>query len=291
MNAGAASSRPERPERDWARYFRADDRPLELMHAYFRVHRYHPHSHDAYSFGVTEVGVQAFRCRGANRASATGMVMAFNPDDPHDGHSGAELGFEYRIAHIGPELFAEVLGDALRGGGRVALPLFREPVIHDEHAAQALLRLFGSMEEARSSRLERDERLAEAVVAMARRAGVTDEIRTPRASASALVAERARDWLEERYATDCDADELARAAGCSRYAMYRAFVARYGLSPSDYQRQCRLREARRLLRNGVPLAQAAGAVGFADQSHLTRWFVRYFGITPGAYRRAAGVDM
>jgi len=260
------------------------------MHAYFRVHRYHPHSHDAYSFGVTEIGVQAFRCRGANRASATGMVMAFNPDDPHDGHSGAELGFEYRIAHIGPELFTDVLGDALRGGGRMGLPLFREPVIHDERAAQALLRLFATME-ARSGRLERDECLAEAVVAMARRAGVTEDPRGPRVSAAARVAERARDWLEERYATDVDAEELARAAGCSRYVMYRAFLARYGLAPSDYQRQRRLREARRLLRHGVSLAEAAGAVGFADQSHLTRWFVRYFGITPGAYRRAAGADM
>jgi AraC-like DNA-binding protein len=26
------------------------------------------------------------------------------------------------------------------------------------------------------------------------------------------------------------------------------------------------------------------AVGFADQSHLTRWFVRYIGVTPARYR-------
>jgi AraC-like DNA-binding protein len=26
--------------------------------------------------------------------------------------------------------------------------------------------------------------------------------------------------------------------------------------------------------------------GFADQSHLTRWFGRYYGITPGRYRDA-----
>jgi AraC-like DNA-binding protein len=26
--------------------------------------------------------------------------------------------------------------------------------------------------------------------------------------------------------------------------------------------------------------------GFADQAHLTRWFRRYYGITPGAYRGA-----
>jgi len=27
---------------------------------------------------------------------------------------------------------------------------------------------------------------------------------------------------------------------------------------------------------------------FADQAHLTRWFRRYYGITPGAYRSAVG---
>jgi AraC-like DNA-binding protein len=38
---------------------------------------------------------------------------------------------------------------------------------------------------------------------------------------------------------------------------------------------------------GTPLAEAAGQAGFADQSHLTRWFTRYYGITPGGYRQAA----
>jgi AraC-like DNA-binding protein len=32
---------------------------------------------------------------------------------------------------------------------------------------------------------------------------------------------------------------------------------------------------------------AAAESGFADQSHLTRVFVRHFGFTPGEWRRAA----
>jgi AraC-like DNA-binding protein len=36
--------------------------------------------------------------------------------------------------------------------------------------------------------------------------------------------------------------------------------------------------------------EAAALAGFADQSHLTRWFGRYFGITPAAYRRAAAAQ-
>jgi transcriptional regulator GlxA family with amidase domain len=31
---------------------------------------------------------------------------------------------------------------------------------------------------------------------------------------------------------------------------------------------------------------AAAQAGFADQSHLTRWFTRCYGVTPGAYQRA-----
>jgi AraC-like DNA-binding protein len=63
------------------------------------------------------------------------------------------------------------------------------------------------------------------------------------------------------------------------------------MSPSDYQRQARLRAARRLIAAGGAPAGVAAAVGFADQSHLTRWFSRYYGITPGAFRHAALGDM
>lgn len=78
---------------DWARYWRAEGQPLEAMHAHFRSHVYHRHSHDTYSFGVTETGAQAFACRGGKHVSAPGMVMTFNPDDPHDGHAATEPGF------------------------------------------------------------------------------------------------------------------------------------------------------------------------------------------------------
>jgi AraC-like DNA-binding protein len=55
--------------------------------------------------------------------------------------------------------------------------------------------------------------------------------------------------------------------------------------PSAYLRQLGLREARRRLAAGEAIAAVAPATGFADQSHLTRWFRRTYGITPGAYQR------
>jgi AraC-like DNA-binding protein len=74
--------------------------------------------------------------------------------------------------------------------------------------------------------------------------------------------------------------------GRSRFAVHRAFTHVYGMPPSDYQRQLRLREARALIAAGTPISEAAAVAGFSDQSHLSRWFVRYYGVTPGRYQRA-----
>ncbi|MFC7329415.1 AraC family transcriptional regulator [Marinactinospora rubrisoli] len=272
---------------DWARYWRSPDRPLEAMHAHFERHVYHRHSHDGYSFGVTERGAQAFRCRGALRTSTAGMVMAFNPDDPHDGHAADVIGFTYRIVHIGPEVVADVLAD-LRGG-RESPPLFAEPVVHDPVLARALRWLHADLLGGAGT-LRRDESLAAAVLAMVRR-GATRAPGAPppaRGRENERVARRVRELLAEAGSEDVAAADLAAGAGCSRFTVYRAFRAVHGMAPSDYQRLLRLRAARRMIGSGTGITDAAARAGFADQSHLTRWFTRYYGITPGTYRDAAG---
>lgn len=268
---------------EWVRYRRLRDRPLEAMHAHFRRHVYHRHSHETYSFGVTEAGAQQFTCRGGRHTSAAGMVMAFNPEDPHDGQAAIEPGFTYHMVHIGPELLSAVLDEDL--GRRPALPLFASPVLRDAGAVAALSALHRALM-TESSMLERDERLAAAVGALVRRATRVPAAAGPPPAASARVASRVRDELRARPFDDIGAADLAAAAGQSRFAVYRAFRAAYGLPPSDYQRQLRLREARSLLAAGAAPAAAAVATGFADQAHLHRWFVRCFGLTPGAFRRA-----
>ncbi len=271
---------------DWATYWRSADEPLEAMHAHFRGHVYHRHSHDSYSFGVTETGAQAFRCRDATHVSGAGMVMAFNPDDPHDGHAATGRGFRYRMVHVGPALVTEVLADV--SGRPAGWPLFADPVLRSARAAAAVRRLHAALT-GPASRLERDEQLTAAIAVLAGFAASRTAAPWPARPATREVAgtaRRVRSFLDDRYATPVSAADLATAAGCSRYAAYRAFRAAYGLAPSDYQRQLRLRAARRALAQGTPAAGAAAAAGFADQAHLTRWFRRCYGITPGDFARA-----
>lgn len=272
---------------NWVRYWRDAARPLEAMHARFVDHVYTRHSHDAYSFGITDAGAQGFRCRGAEHVSGAGMVMAFNPDEAHDGRSAADLGYHYRIVHLGPTLVREVLADAAdaadrRSGG---LPLFVRPVLTDPVLAGALARLHAALVGGASD-LERDELLTAAVVAMADRGATrAPRVRTLAGRAQRQAARRAHALLTEAGQEVVTAELLARTAGCSRFALYRAFRAEFGMPPSDYERQARLRRARALLAEGAAPADAAAATGFADQAHLGRWFKRAYGITPRVFQR------
>jgi AraC-like DNA-binding protein len=286
------------------------------MHAHFRGHVYHRHSHETYSLGVTESGAQGFTCRGAGHVSTAGLVMAFNPDDPHDGHAATGNGFTYRMVHMAPDLLTELLADL--SGAPAGMPLFAAPVIADPALAGAVRRLHRSLT-GPASPLERSERLAAVAALAAPHAAGPGRAYRPGAGPAGLTArDRARAAgriraflsdgyaaqatltdlsdgyaaqatlidLSDGYAAQATLTDLSEVAGCSRFAAYRAFRGRFGLPPSDYQRQLRLRAARRALAGGAAVADVAAATGFADQAHLTRWFRRCYGITPGAYQKA-----
>ncbi len=163
-------------------------------------------------------------------------------------------------------------------------PLFPTPVVTDVPLARRL-RLLHSVLTGPSTPLEQHEHLAATVRLLASHASRRPAEATP--PASALIANRVRARLHDEFSAPLTATDLAEAAGCSRFAATRAFTAVYGLAPSDYQRQLRLRAARTLLSTGTSPADTAAAVGFADQAHLTRWFRRCYGVTPAAYRQAA----
>jgi transcriptional regulator GlxA family with amidase domain len=84
-------------------------------------------------------------------------------------------------------------------------------------------------------------------------------------------------------------DVLAARLGVGRRTLERRFEAALGLSPARAARRLRLAEARRMLRQGAGVAQAAAATGFADASHLSRSFRAETGAPPDAWRRAQDV--
>ncbi len=95
-----------------------------------------------------------------------------------------------------------------------------------------------------------------------------------------------REVIETDIAQGLDLQRLAGAARVTRFQVIRDFKLTTGLTPGAYIRNRRFRLACGLIEQGLPLADAAAAAGFADQSHLSRVFRRSQGITPGMFRQA-----
>ncbi|MDF7189943.1 AraC family transcriptional regulator, partial [Escherichia coli] len=91
----------------------------------------------------------------------------------------------------------------------------------------------------------------------------------------------ARTRIDDDPAAAISLLDLARETGLSRFQVLRGFARVTGLTPHAYQVQRRVALARRLIAQGEPLAEVAAACGFADQSHMTRQFVRKYGVSPG----------
>jgi AraC-like DNA-binding protein len=113
---------------------------------------------------------------------------------------------------------------------------------------------------------------------------------TPSGARATAALGRVRELLETEYARTITIGELAREAGLSTFHLIRVFRAAFGLPPYKYLEQVRIHQARRLIRHGFPLTHVVHATGFSDQSHLTRYFKRIVGVTPGRYARA-GCDL
>ncbi len=97
---------------------------------------------------------------------------------------------------------------------------------------------------------------------------------------------RVMGFLAEHLHEDLSLETLAEQSGFSAYHFARLFRQATGESPHQFVLRQRVRQAQRLLREtDLPPAHIAAACGFANQSHLTQVFKRYFGHTPHAYRR------
>ncbi|NTZ82044.1 AraC family transcriptional regulator [Burkholderia metallica] len=249
---------------------------IERIEAWFQGNAYAMHRHDTYAIGRTLTGVQSFNYRRCRRDSLPGNTMVLYPDEAHDGQAGTGEGFGYRMIYVEPALFQAILG------GR-ALPFIEGGVTNDLRiaaATESLLQHVGHTLEP----LEQSEALIELAHALA---AVADKPRS-RGKGDYLAARRARDHLHANFTRVVTLDELEIVTGRDRWSLSHDFRIFYGTSPYRYLTMRRLDAVRSMLRAGASLAGAAADAGFADQSHMTRHFLKTFGHTPGHWLQVVG---
>lgn len=228
------------------------------------------HTHDLFGIGVIDRGGHRSASGRGVVEAVRGDIITVNPGEVHDGAALQGQTRSWRMLYLEPALLAPP----------GPLPELTQPVLRSPALRQCFERLFTAATQGADA-LALEQGLLE-LLAQAPTTAPRERLRP----VPAATLERAR----ARLADDCvhapGLAELAQEAGLSRYQLLRGFTAAYGLPPHAWLQQCRLARARRLIARGLGLADAAAAAGFADQSHMTRAFVRFWGYTPGRYAAA-----
>jgi len=96
---------------------------------------------------------------------------------------------------------------------------------------------------------------------------------------------RARDYIVRWNRRDLTLDEVAEHADLSASYLSALFNRYLGCSPMQYQLGLRLRNARRLLAQGMAVTRVAEEVGFHSLHYFSRMFRRHQGQTPSEFAR------
>lgn len=240
------------------------------------------HTHEQFGVGLIERGAQKSASGRGVVEAGVGDIITVNPGEVHDGAPIGDGGRSWRMLYLDPAIVAGMATDMAEG--RIAPAFeFHQPTVSDKRMARLFRKLFKAMTAVGvdHARLEADETLLLVL------GGLLQARLVERRSVPVGVMS-ARALIDDDPVAVLTLSALAHEAGLSRYQFLRAFTRATGLTPHAYLMQRRIHRARQLIGRGVRLAEAAADSGFSDQSHMTRLFVRSFGMSPGIYARSVG---
>ncbi len=255
--------------REESRIWRPNGQPeLELLQGRYRNFAFARHFHSVAAIGVVEQGAMACHWEGKDYETQPGTVILLNAGDVHAPGRKAPGPWAFRMFYFGGRLAQDFLGQDRP---------FTRPFVKDSTLASAVLTAHRSFQE--GSAMEAESSLVSVISRLRPHLHSQTSIAAPGGS----KIKRAQEYMQQHCTKNVSLRALATEVGLSPYHLVRSFRKFCGIPPHVYLMQARVERAQALLRTGTPLAEVAILTGFVDQSHFTRHFKRYSGVTPGRY--------
>ena len=254
-----------------------NDLKIEAYHFEGIMQKFPNHFHEYYVLGVVASGRRFLKCKNREYTLDTGDLLLFNPHDNHTCEQVDDKALDWRCLNIEEGVMRRVASEIT---GRDELPMFTSTVVCQSDAASVLMGLHETiMAEAKD--LDKEESFYFLMEQL-----ITDYT-APSAEVIPQVSGEiwaACDYMGHKFAETITLADLSKVSGLNKYALLRNFTRQRGITPYQYLSTIRINEAKKLLQDGVSPMETALKSGFTDQSHFTRFFKNYIGLTPKLYQ-------
>ena len=254
-----------------------NDLEIEAYHFEGIMQKFPNHFHEHYVLGFVESGCRFLTCKNKEYTIDVGDLVVFNPLDNHACEQVDGKTLDWRCLNIEKDVMRRMTEEIT---GANYLPIFTSTVASRSDAISALRDVHDMiMKEAKGFQKEEtfyfliEQLIADYTKATdATLAPISGEIQT------------ACDYMENNFAETVTLADLSRISGLNKYTLLRNFTMQRGITPYQYLSTVRVNQAKKSPEAGISPIEAALQCGFTDQSHFTRFFRTFIGITPKRYQ-------
>lgn len=256
-------------------YFNNVNGNIEIKKCNNSIHSSKAHFHNEVSIGVVEQGCCKTEICGRAYELTEKTILIIPPTLAHKCSPYNYKKWNFRMLYINKEWFQTALNS------KNCEMKFSYLKINDK-IFMSIIRLFADVEN-NGVDIENESKLLNYISLLTG----SDNKSYKKEEISSLNSEKINEikkYLDKNYLHNIMLDDLAGLADTSKYYLIRQFQECYGLSPHKYITNLRINHAKKLLRNNNSFADIALESGFYDQSHFTKYFKEYTGVTPMKYK-------
>lgn len=235
------------------------------------------HLHEYYVIGYMLSGQRYLSCKNKEYNLREGDMVLFNPGD---NHTCAQIGTE-PLHYLGMNISKTVMQGLVNEIANIEkLPYFAPTVILDKEVREYFRILHENIMNGLGE-FENDELMFFMISILLKR--YNEPFLEKERDCNKEIELTCR-FLEEHFTETISLEELCSLVGLSKSSLLRSFTKSKGMTPYRYLQSVRINAARKLLEQGNSLIDTALKTGFSDQSHFSKFFNMFIGLTPGSYR-------
>jgi len=236
------------------------------------------HIHDHYIIGIIDDGKRELVVNENILELKAGDVFIINENESHRCSSLDNIPHSYKVICLSHKSLRQIAGyDALDDSSYI---VFENAIISDDNLYKELSSFFYILEYS-DSILEKESLfyslIENLIVNYSNSYDIDFDVNAYN------PVNTIKNYIEKNFKENLSLNDLSELINLSPYYLNRIFCKEIGVSPHMYLIQMRIEKSKELLRDGLPIIDVAQEMGFADQSHFTKFFKKIIGVTPGRF--------